>query len=122
MTYTLGDVTDLGNIEDEKHRQVSDLDFQSMPLSESANAIVLDYQGVKRVIRITAIYPSTTIAGLRTFISAVEGFQSGAQTSITFHSDLTDTDYNVMVDSFEWSWEKGIPGQIKYSLVLFEGM
>jgi len=128
MTYTLDD-NDLGQVTKERHRQFSDLDMQALPLATAADALILDYNGVKRIITIEGTFSDTEANIMDNLVLVLEALQSGNQIStVVFHSDLYDTgaaqtgNFNVKVDSFTWEWEKGVPGKIGYTLVLFEGI
>lgn len=94
---------------------------QPLPTSDSDAAILLDLFGVSRVISITGIFTGTA-SQLNTFIVAIETITSGSQTGVTFASSLsTFANKKVFVKNFRWSFIKGTPNKINYSLELVEG-
>ena len=121
MTYTLNN-NDLEQVRTEEHRQFSDLDYQSLPLATSSDSLVLDYQGVKRIITITGEI-SGTADEIRTFINNIEAIQTGNQiTTVVYHSDLWNTDFNVKLDSFRPVYSNDAVGRLTYTIVLYEGL
>lgn len=121
---------DLGDIQSEKHRQYSDLDQQSFPLSDSSAAFVYDYAGVKRVINIDGIKTADTEAELWNWAAIIDALQTGNQPAYTFHSDrwsnsttgsYTSGNFSVKVDSFEITAHNAQMHKIAYRIVLLEG-
>ena len=115
------DGTSLGNIQNETQTKDSNLINFPLPASDSSAAILLDLLGTTRTINIDGI-KSGSAATLNTFITTIEALIAGTQTGVTYVSSLsTFSSKKVFVNSFTWSYVKGDPSKISYSLQLTEG-
>ena len=121
---------DLGQITSERHRKMSNLEQQTYPLSDSNEASVFDYSGVKRVITITGTYTADNLTDLWNWVADMDALQNGEQETIIFHSDnwanttrgnYQDGNFNVKVDSFEVNHTNTAKLMVTYTVVLFEG-
>lgn len=111
----------MGNIQTEDQIKDTSLFNQILPTFDSDKSVLLDIFGVSRTITITGIFTGTTTA-LNTFITAIETIANGSQTGVTFASSLTTfANKKVFVKNFRWSFIKGTPNKIDYSLELIEG-
>ena len=94
---------------------------QPLPTLDSDKSILLDIFGVSRTITIEGIFTGT-VGALNTFINTIQTIANGTQTGVTFVSSLTTfADKKVFIKSFNWSFLKGSPNKINYSLELVEG-
>ena len=99
--------------------------FMPLPNSDSNKAIGFDLYGVKREITINGIVAGTK-SELQGFFTAMEGLIDGEQwnltaKSLTFKVDFnTELSYSVLMKSFFWTWDKGAPSKLNYTLVLAE--
>ena len=129
MAYTLNG-EDLGDVNEENMNKWSDLDQVSYPLSDSSEASVFDYQGVKRVITITGIKYFDTAADLWNWVQTIDALQNGDQSTVIYHSDgwdkatsgsYTDGNFNVKVNRFIVRYVNNQTLSIVYTLTLYEG-
>ena len=94
---------------------------QPLPTLDSDKSILLDIFGVSRTITIEGIFPGT-LSELNNFINTIQTIADGKQTGVTFVSSLsTFANKKVFVKNFRWSFTKGSPNKINYSLELIEG-
>jgi hypothetical protein len=118
---TLGG-TNLGDVQSEKQTKDSGLFNQPLPVSDSDETILLDIFGVTRIISIEGVFRGT-LAEIRSFISTIEGYESGNQTGLAFISDLitSPASRTVFIQNFEWTYVAADTERITYNLVLIEG-
>ncbi len=111
----------------------SQLETIPYPTRDSQYSIVLDIMGVIRNITITGNVQGTT-AQLQQFIYDLEARINGNQynntaptktvqftTSIGGKTSAGKVTYNVVIKTFSWTFDAGVPGQINYTLEMVEG-
>lgn len=111
---------DLGDVSSESSTKSSNLFNQPMPFSDSDAALIMDLMGTTRTITVTG-KKNGTVSQLRTFITDIEGLQTGAQSSLVFVSSWTNVNKNVLIQDFAWDKEEGDESKVKYTLTLIEG-
>ena len=118
---TLNDI-DLGSIQNEEQNKDSGIFQQTLPRSDSNEAVLLDLFGCFRTITITGIFDGTE-AEQRTFIGQIDTIENGQQDSSTFVSSLitSPASYKVFIQNFVWTKSAADPSKIDYTLVLIEG-
>lgn len=128
MADTLNNVA-LADVTSEDHRVYSDLDYQSFPLSDSSQAMIFDYNGVKRVVTLSGVVTDTQANLMDNFITPIEALEDGNQlNTVVYHSDFYASgsgqsgNFNVKVDSFKWTKKAGTPTMVDYTITLFEGL
>lgn len=118
-TYGTPQIQSIRNAKD------AQLVFMPIPNKDSDGAIGFDLYGVKREITLQGFVTGTPVE-LQGFITAMEGFINGAQWSsdnkslslkIDFNTELS---YDVLMKNFFWTWEKGIPDRINYTVIFTE--
>ena len=118
MAWTLNS-TDLQDVQKEDHTKDAQLFTMPLPASDSTSTIVIDLFGTIRNIMVDGVF-AETLANQRTFISTIEGYVDGSQTKVVYHSDKTNTNYNVFVKTFRWWATSGDVNKINYVLELIE--
>ncbi len=87
--------------------------------------LVLILYGVKREITLQGFVTGTP-AELQGFIVAMEGFIDGDQwntdnKSLILRIDFnTELSYDVLMKNFFWTWEKGVPDRINFTVLFNE--
>lgn len=114
------DGTSLGNVQNESQTKDSGLFQMPYPRKDSDAKVLMDIMGTSRNINITGKFTGTPTE-LKAFIAAMEGIQDGTQTGSTFVGDLVTTSKTVLIESFNWSYDKANLNSIDYSLTLIEG-
>lgn len=122
MTYTLDGMSSLGTVTNEESTKDAGLFQQPLPASNSSSAILIDIFGTSRTITVSGIFTGTT-GDIQTFISELDALVNGTQTSTkTFHSDKSNANYEVLINSVSWSSEEGAVGKINYNITMTEGV
>ena len=113
---------DLGQVQIERQTKDSGLFELPIPASDSDQAFLLDLFGVTRRISIEGI-KSGSSAQLETFIETIEAIIDGNQAVSAFVSSLiaSPASINVLIRNFTWSFTRGSPSKINYSLELIQG-
>ena len=120
---TLGGV-DLGTVYDERETKEANLDVMPMPMSDSSDVIVDDWQGCTLNITITGILTADTLENLRTKINNLKALINGNQSAIVYsNSDGIYNTINVFVksiDGYRSLKQTGLSGY-EYTIKLVEG-
>lgn len=125
MTYSLGTLQ-LGTIKKERPRADAQLFEQPMPGSSANNTILIDLFGVVKEITLEGNFISGT-GGLTIkqftdqFIDNSTGKIKGNQTTLSYSSDTMTNSINVIIKSFEYSYDEAEPTRISYVLTIQEG-
>ncbi len=99
----------------------SPLEVYPMPGDDSDATYADDMDGVTRKISLEGTV-TDTLANIQTFITTVEAYIDGAQmadsTRHVFHCDLTNADYTVAIERFEYEQSNEEPTEtlLKYRL------
>jgi len=120
MTYSLTGMSSLGAINSEDCDKDAQLFQMPMPVSPSADAVLMDLFGALRTIKIKGTYTGST-ADISAFIVELDALVNGTQTSKNYHSDKSGVTYAVLVQSARWSAEEGAPTKVDYEIVMIEG-
>ena len=110
----------LGDVSSESSTKSSNLFNQPLPFSNSDAALIMDLMGTNRTITVNG-KKTGTVAQLRTFITDIEGLQTGSQSSLTFVSSWTNVNKNVLIQDFSWDKAEGDESKVNYTLTLLEG-
>jgi len=110
-----------------KCTKTTDTSVIPIPTQDSTSTIGLDILGTTRSIVIEGVVVGT-LAQLNAFILIVEGKLYGKQfTNTNKGCTLTvelartgTTTYNVILKSFTYEWEAGVPGKLSYTLEMLE--
>ncbi len=132
MTETIGGVT-LDTVDSEQHKQFSEIEIVTLPLSDSTNAIAFDFAGVRRTITVKGRLHDTTKKRLMdNYIIPINNLQTGNQTGITYKSEFwanatnsganpyTDGNITVFVRDFTFQPKGGEIAQTMFTLILEE--
>lgn len=130
MAYTLN-ANDLGEVASEESNKSANLDHVTYPLSDSNEASVFDYSGVKRIITINGRKIFNTAVELWDWISDIDALLNSNQSTIVYHSDgwnnasagktYATGNFNVKVDRFRIIHLNEAVLSVTYILILFEG-
>ena len=118
-TYGTPQIQSIRNAKD------AQLIFMPIPNSDSDKAIGFDLYGVKREITLQGFVTGIP-AELQGFIVAMEGFIDGDQwntdnKSLILRIDFnTELSYDVLMKNFFWTWEKGVPDRINFTVLFNE--
>ena len=115
------DSIDLGKIQSEQQTKDAGLFNTPLPYSDSIDSLIMDIFGTSKNITITGIFSGTTTSELVTFIGLIEGIVNGQQTGSTYVGDLITTSKTVLVQTFDWVYDKGNPLSISYTLTMIQG-
>ena len=119
---TSAQTIDLGRIQSETQTKSSEMFNFPVPVADSNESIVLDLFGVSRRISVTGIITGN-LAQLNTFITDIETIKNGTQGGETFVSSLTTfPNKTVYIKNFDWTYSRGSPNKIDYTLELLEGL
>lgn len=110
---------DLGVVKIETSSKESNLFFQSLPYSDSTDAILLDLMGTQRTITLTGKFIESSIETLKSKIEAIESIQNGNQSVVVYAGSLITK--NVEIQNFSWDYNEGSPNTVDYTLTLLEG-
>ena len=111
---------DLGTVTSESSTKSSNLFNQPVPFSDSDEALIMDLMGTSRTITVSGV-KTGTISELRQFVSDIEGLQNGKQESLTFVSSWTNTNKNVLIQTFTHDKSEADENKVNYTLELLEG-
>jgi len=108
-----------------RNSKESQMMYSAIPNKDSSGAIGFDIFGVKREITIQGFVIGTK-QELEKFFVDTEGLIDGGQWNLTAHSltfkvDIdTEQSYSVIMKTFSWVWDKGVPNRINYTMILLE--
>lgn len=111
---------DLGEVSSESSTKSSNLFNMPLPFSDSDAALIMDLMGMSRTITVAG-KKTGTIAQMRTFITDIEGLQTGSQSGMTFVSSWTNVNKTVLIQDFTWDKSEGDESKLNYTLTLVEG-
>ncbi len=111
---------DLGTVTSENSTKSTALFNQPIPFSDSDASLIMDLMGTSRTITVTGV-KNGAVAALRTFITDIEGLQTGQQSSLTFVSSWTNVNKNCLIESFTHDKISADESKVTYTLVLVEG-
>ena len=120
ITDNNGTPISLEPVTSEESAKDSGLFFMPMPVSDSNGALMIDIFGAQRTFNIqgTLVSDATTIAN---FCNQLDGLANGSQNVKVYHSDKSNNNYNVLVNSVKWTSEAGAPTKVEWQLELMEG-
>ncbi len=120
MTAPTLNSVDLSNCDNIAFTLSSNIVQLPFPGSGSSSADVFDLTGVTRVITVNGVFTGATTAAVKTKVDNIAALIDGDQTAtVEFVTDELGT-VNVMVASFDVTWE--VPSnRARYSLKLLEG-
>jgi len=110
----------LGDVKSEASSKNSGLFIQPLPLSDSDATLLMDLLGTSRTITISGV-KTGVVADLRTFVTDIEGLQTGEQASLTFVSSWTNVNKSVLIQDFTHDKAEGDESRVTYTLTLLEG-
>lgn len=125
MAYSLGSLQ-LGTVTKERPDTDAQLFEQPLPRTNAAGTILIDLFGVVKIITLEGVFVAGT-GGLTIkqfvdqFIDNSTGKIKGNQTSTTYTSDTMTSPVEVIVKSFNYTYDAGDPNKVNYVLVLQEG-
>ena len=119
MAATIGSKS-LGDVSSESSTKSSNLFNQPIPFSDSDASLIMDLMGTSRTITLSGV-KTGTVAQLRTFVTDIEGLQTGAQASLTFVSSWTNVSKSVLIQEFTHEKSEGSENKVNYTLTLIEG-
>jgi hypothetical protein len=120
MVYSLTGLSSLGTVTSEDSTKDAQLFQMPMPMADSTSAIMLDLFGVARTINIKGIFTGTT-SEIETFIGQLDALVNGTQSNKTYHSDKSNANYIVLIQSARWTSEEGAPTKVDYDISMIEG-
>jgi len=120
MAATIGGKS-LGNVSSEVSTKSSGLFNMPMPFSDSDEALLMDLMGTSRTITISGVF-NGTVSELRTFVTDIEGLQTGEQTNLVFVSSWTNVNKDVLIQDFTHDKAEGNESSVNYNLTLIEGI
>ena len=115
------DSINLGNVQTEQQTKDAGLFNTPRPYSDSDDSLMMDIFGASRTITITGVFTGTSTTDLVTFINKIEGIADGKQTGSSYEGDLVTSSKTVLIQTFDWSYDKGNPLSINYTLTMLEG-
>ena len=126
LTPHLGSALQLGTVQNERVTVDAQLFEQPMPGGSASATILIDLFGVVKKIVLQGSFV-TGQGGLTIktfadqFVDQTTGAIKGSQPYSAYVSDSFTTGINVIIVSYEQSWDEGDASRIKYTLTLQEG-
>lgn len=120
MAYSLTGMTSLGTIQSEDRSKDAQLFQMPLPRQNSQNSVLADIFGVSGTIRISGTF-TVSDGTISTFISQLEGLITGTQTARTFHSDKSNSNYTVLIQTISWKSAEAGVNLVEYEISMIEG-
>jgi len=120
MAYSLGSLTDLGQIQQEIINKKADLVPYQAIRQDSDQTQVLDFGGVVMEITIIGIKTGTPVE-LNSFCQLLRWLVDGQQNSILYVSDMLEAGgIRVKVKDLSFDYLSGKPNELSYNIVLIQ--
>lgn len=120
MTYSITGIASLGTVTSEESTKDAQLFQTPIPVSDSSAAIMLDLFGASRTITIKGRYTESD-GDVAIFIFNIDSLVNGNQGVRIYHSDKSNSDYNVLIQSVNWSGEEAGVNFVDYTISMVEG-
>lgn len=120
MTNPTLDAIDLGDCQTESQSKESNLFNFPIPYRDSTDSVLADLMGTSRNITLSMKFIGT-VSELRTFVGQIEGIQDGQQSGSSYTGTLIVTSKTVLIQTFNWDYEKANLNTLNYTLTLVEG-
>ncbi|MBW2972896.1 hypothetical protein KY346_00715 [Candidatus Woesearchaeota archaeon] len=96
-----------------------------MPASSADNALVFDMFGATSTFTVRGTFTGTKTE-CREFIyhasnPCLQALITGSQSSATYHSDTTNSNYTVKIQSVRWRYLEGNPNTVSWEIALIQG-
>ena len=112
---------DLGDIQNENQNKSAGLFNTPLPYSDSDESLIADLFGASKSVTISGIFVGANKTQVASFVESIESLNNGQQSGVTFQGDLLSSGITVLIDNFDWNYQKANVNSVEYTLTLKQG-